>query len=70
MAAFAARLQDSSLTEQFERTLAGKGAFRRFRDLIFDTGLESSWEGFSADRRIGRARRFLAAHDIRAVPGV
>jgi hypothetical protein len=39
MAAFAGRQRDTALREQLQRTAEGKGAFRRFRDLIHDEDL-------------------------------
>lgn len=65
MAAFAGRQHDHALRERLERAIGGKGAFRRFRDLVHDEGLARQWDVFSIDRQQGRARAFLAAEGIR-----
>ena len=66
MAAYVAGVADSRLREQLERAIEGKGAYRRFRDLIGDTGLRQTWQEFSDERQIGRARAYLAEQGIRA----
>ncbi len=65
MAAFAQRQHDAALREHLERAIEGKGAFRRFRDLIHDEDLADAWYAFSTDRKLGRARALLADHGIR-----
>lgn len=65
MADFAQRQFDAHLRTRLEQAIRGKGAFRAFRDVIHDTGLVEQWDIFSTDRQIGRAREFLATHDIR-----
>ncbi|MCF8784515.1 UPF0158 family protein [Rhodococcus ruber] len=65
MAAFAERQQDVALRERLQRAIEGKGAFRRFRDLVHHEGLAGPWDAFAADRRLGRAREFLADAGIR-----
>lgn len=67
MADFATRQRDVPLRERLERAIEGKGAFRRFRDLIHEEGLAERWHAFSTDRQLGRAREFLAGEGIRAV---
>jgi hypothetical protein len=66
MATYVAAVADSHLREQLERAIEGKGAYRRFRDLIGDTGLRQAWREFSDERQIGRAREYLAEQGIRA----
>ncbi len=66
MAAFAERQHDQALRARLERSLQGQGAFGRFRDLIHEESLAEPWSVFSTDRRIGRARDFLAEHHLRA----
>lgn len=68
MADFAARQRDEALRERLERALEGKGAFRRFGDLVHGEGLGSAWHLFSDDRRQGRARAALADAGIRVGP--
>lgn len=65
MATFAERLHDDALRDRLERATEGKGAFRRFRDLVHQEGLAEQWYVFSADRKLGRARDFLADAGIR-----
>lgn len=65
MAAFAERQRDRPLRNRLERAIEGKGAFRRFRELIYSEDLGESWFTFSTDRRMGRARQLLADEGIR-----
>ncbi len=65
MAAFAQRQRDVALRERLERAIEGKGAFRRFRDLVHENGLAEQWHAYSSDRQLGRAREFLADEGIR-----
>lgn len=65
MAAFADRQQDAGLRERLQRAIEGKGAFRRFRDLVHEEGLADQWYAYSTDRQLGRARQFLADEGIR-----
>lgn len=65
MAEFVAMITDASLQQRMELAIEGLGAFRRFRDLIFAEGLVAEWHAFSDDRRIARAREFLADLGVR-----
>ncbi len=65
MAVFAERQRDTALREQLERAIAGKGAFRRFRDIVGEEDLLERWYVFCTDRQLGRARAFLEAQGIR-----
>jgi hypothetical protein len=65
MADFAERQRDKALRERLERSIEGKGAFRRFRDLIHERDLAEQWYAFSTDRQLGRAREFLDEEGIR-----
>lgn len=69
MADFTQRQSDTSLRQRLDRAIEGRGAFRRFRDLVHDEGLTEPWDAFSTDRQWGRARAFLAAHGIRVGGG-
>ncbi|HET7387203.1 MAG TPA: hypothetical protein VFJ19_11140 [Nocardioidaceae bacterium] len=64
MAAFAERQRGAALRDRLERAIHGKGAFRRFRDVV-DEDLTAQWYAFSADRQLGRARELLAHQGIR-----
>lgn len=66
MAAFSERQRDRQLRERLERAIEGKGAFRRFRDLIDEEDLVDQWRTFATDRQLGRARAFLAGEGLRA----
>jgi len=65
MAVFAERQREDATRQRLERAIEGKGAFRRFRDLVHDEDLAEQWYAFSSDRELGRARDFLADHGIR-----
>ena len=65
MAEFAERQRDVALRERLERAIEGKGAFRRFRDLVQEENLAEQWYAYSTDRQMGRAREFLAHEGIR-----
>ena len=65
MAAFAERQPDEALRERLERAIGGKGAFSRFRDLVYRESLTEQWYAFSTDRQMGRARELLADNGIR-----
>jgi len=68
MAAFTGRQRDPALRERLERAIEGKGAFRRFRDLVHQENLDQPWYAFASDRQLGRARELLAAEGIRVRP--
>lgn len=65
MEAFVERQQDEAFRERLERAIGGKGAFSRFRDLVYSEDLAEQWYAFSTDRQMGRAREFLADNGIR-----
>ncbi|MCU1533114.1 MAG: hypothetical protein JWO49_2685, partial [Arthrobacter sp.] len=65
MEASAERQHDEALRERLERAIGGKGAFSRFRELVYSENLSEQWYAFSTDRQIGRAREFLADNGIR-----
>lgn len=65
MAAFAERQPGAALRERLQQAMEGKGAFRRFRDLVHQEGLAGQWYTFSTDRQSGRVREFLADAGIR-----
>jgi Uncharacterised protein family (UPF0158) len=60
MADFAAVIKYRPMRQRIEEAIEGLGAFHRFRDLIYAEGLASDWHAFSDQRRIERAREFLA----------
>ena len=60
MAEFAAMIKYLPMRQRVEQAIEGLGAFHRFRDLIYAEGLASDWQAFSEQRRLARAREFLA----------
>lgn len=67
MQEFALRQRDSALRDRLTQAIEGKGAFRRFRDVVDDEGLTPQWRVFSDDRRWGRARDALADAGVRVL---
>lgn len=67
MADFAASRSDPGLRDRLEEAIRGRGAFRRFRDMVHDQGIAEHWDTFSTDRSYGRAREELARSGIRIV---
>ena len=65
MAEFAAMIKYLPMRPRVEQVIEGLGAFHRFRDLIYAEGLASDWDAFSGQRRIARAREFLADLGVR-----
>ena len=52
---------DDELADELARAISGRGAFRRFKDLLSDRPeLVTRWHAFSDDRHRGRARSWLA----------
>ncbi len=59
---FIEELDDPNLADRLARAISGRGAFRRFKDTLFDRpNLMTKWYAFSGDRQRGRARSWLAA---------
>lgn len=69
MASFVEQLRDAALRDRLERAIEGKGAFRRFRDIVQQDGMGQQWTTFADDRKLGRARAFLANAGIRVGSG-
>lgn len=66
---FISLVEDSRLAEQLEAAIRGRGAFRRFGDLIHrEEQLSRRWRLFTDQRQLGRARHWLAAHGFRPAP--
>jgi Uncharacterised protein family (UPF0158) len=61
---------DPATAQALTDAIQGRGAFRRFRDVLSDRGpdLVDRWLAFSEDRRLGRARAWLGAAGYRPVP--
>lgn len=69
MARFVDTVTDPRLKGLLENAIQGRGAFRRFRDVIHAEGLAATWNAYSDERRLGRARAWLATIGIRPMPG-
>lgn len=68
MSDFIATVADPATADRLSIAIDGKGAFRRFRDLLGRWPAEATrWHAFSDDRQIGRARAWLADAGYRSV---
>jgi hypothetical protein len=66
---FIADLDDADFAHRLARAISGRGAFRRFKDALFDRpDLTTRWHAFTNDRQRGRARRWLAAEGYTPMP--
>lgn len=71
MEAFAETVTDPTLRDHFLRAITGKGAFRRFKDVLHQDADEQTcarWFLERDDAKLGRARELLARHGIRPAP--
>jgi hypothetical protein len=68
MELFIATVDDPAIADRLEIAISGKGAFRRFKDVLsrWPEALER-YRRFSDDRQRGRARAWLAAEGYRPV---
>ncbi len=66
MEEFLATVSDDTLAYRLERALSGRGPFRRFKDELADVpGELGRFRRFTDDRRLGRARAWLAGNGLR-----
>src|SRR5215218_1197307 len=66
MVDFAATVTDPVLADRLDVALDGRGAFRRFKDVLDrDPDELSRWHSFSGDRRRGRDREWVAMHALK-----
>ena len=70
MAAFTAGERNAQVRGRLESAIQGKGAFRRFRDVLDEEGLVERWHAYADDRQIGRARQYLADLGLRVQPPI
>jgi len=69
MVLFLDEIDDERLANRLSRALEGRGAFRRFRDeLSKHDEPYTRWHRFRDDRRMGRARAWLAQQGVIAIP--
>jgi predicted nucleotidyltransferase len=65
MVQFAARVVDPALSRRLERALGGRGAFRRFKDELYDhPDVRADWHGFVDARMARRAADWLAEQGV------
>ncbi|MEJ2871654.1 UPF0158 family protein [Actinomycetospora sp. OC33-EN08] len=64
---FISTLDDPGRRDRLEIAIEGRGAFRRFKDRLWDDE-RARWHGFSEERRRGRARAWLADAGYAASP--
>ena len=69
MVRFTDHVTDEQLRLRLLDALDGRGAFRRFRDIVFDGPPEvlTHWQIYRQERALGRARAWLASHGYRVV---
>ncbi len=69
MELFIASVEDPGRAERLARAIAGRGAFRRFKDeLARWPGELERWYAMSEERHRGRARSWLTAAGYRVLP--
>lgn len=69
MELFIATVEDPDQAERLGIAIKGRGAFRRFKDVLSRwPDLVEGWLGFSEDRQRGRARAWLAAEGYASAP--
>jgi hypothetical protein len=65
MEQFAATVRDPSLREKLDVALDGKGAFRRFRNVLYDYPAERrQWLDYERQSKLERASEWLASLEI------
>lgn len=68
---FIDELDDPVLADRLSRAIAGRGAFRRFKNVLSERPeLMTRWHSFSDERQHGRARRWLAAEGYTPTPAM
>ncbi|MEP6816519.1 MAG: UPF0158 family protein [Marmoricola sp.] len=69
MERFISQIDDPELADRLSKAISGRGAFRRFKDVLSRwPDLVGRWQGFTEDRHRGRARAWLADQGYAAVP--
>jgi len=67
---FCYEIQDEALRNELLELIRGKGAFRRFKGLIYSRDMEQQWYKFRATAFARIAKDFLEAHKIPFVDDV
>lgn len=64
MREFAFSLDDEELSDRLWNVIQGSGAFRRFKDLVFEAGIRDEWSDFQARRIRERVLDWLRGEDL------
>lgn len=64
MAEFAETVRNAHTRELLEVALNGRGAFRRFKNVVNRTGMEDAWYGYRKKALLEIAREWCAENDI------
>ena len=65
MAAFVEQLENQAIAQALTRAITGKGAFRRFKDVLMKyPQVRESWFAFQMERIKARVQEWLAEHDL------
>ena len=67
MEAFIYQLPSGENQDILDRAIRGRGAFRRFKDKLYDLGLEQQWYKYRDDAYERIAREWCALHKIDVV---
>jgi hypothetical protein len=57
-------LPEGKTQEKLERAIQGRGAFRRFKDLVYDLGIEEKWFAYQAAAYKNMAIAWCKDNDI------
>lgn len=67
MEMFANQLKDQHMKRELQKTLKGKGAFRRFKDFIYKNQLNIAWQQFLYETHRELAIQWCHKHNIEFV---
>jgi hypothetical protein len=68
MEIFIETIEHSELRDRFRRAIRGRGAFRRFKDLLLEhLDVRDAWFAFKNERNQERALRWLERCDIELI---
>ena len=69
MVEFATTIEDAALNERLAAALVGKGAFRKFKDILLDHPRErKSWHGFNSKAVKNETVEWLRSIDVEPAP--
>ena len=58
------RIQSGTLYEKLAHAIQGRGAFRRFKDIVYDLGIDQQWYDYQANAYKRIAARWCDENDI------